>query len=1263
MLPNKPVAVLLVALLALGAFAGLADAQSTLQSNLVISRIEYASAASPRLAWVEQTVNVTIMNTGGADFSSNQGWRLFVGLNGQDEANCIQPDDNELTPKSAEDCYVTFYPGNATTITRNGGTITVRVPWNATFATAELNNEIYAEILTLTGQPGDVENCSGPEPILGTSNEICRDNSYTERNVQVRRLGVRAEPLREARSQDDDRNEPYRSTDIRTSDVCEPTPANLTRGCYAVPGRSYVAKYKLYNVGNQTDTYTPEPRLSDGIRDRDFEFDFTPHNVTIPAQSSAEVSVTITIPENDTAGGQMNVDTPSERIQWRSLRAGWFATDAPVTWTPGCQETAFEDYCVNPTLPSIVTGARYAFNVTSNFSFDEMAQGETTTFLLNITNNGNAADLYEIRVDYNSTLAEGLPSIDGAWSSTVEGPTLGPTPVEEDLVTPGERFSHRLLLKAPDRIYNGTYWFDVDVKSRGANHTGVNPPCKANEVRMVGTCTLRFAVHVAQDYKLTAIAAGSQRAVPAKTVTYELGITNDGNGYDNLTLELGQSTGSWDVRLSNRTVALTPFNTTRFTLTVASPPNTLPDTEATFYVNATSNGPVNTPPSERSRVSIPSRLTITSGPNIRVDAPVNSSFVDAGASVGFDLTITNVGNVVDSFSVPLPDRPADWGVTVSPEGPFELQPNQQAAVRINLTAPQGATVGERATALVKVKSSVDRLLEEQVALEGRVSGPDYFVDNVLVNASSPYTGDLLEITVSLGNSGNRPADQNATMRVFFVQDGVEREIGTKTYPAFSIAGQRRLTETFTWDTTGVEGAGVLLARIDVNDEVAEIDDSAASNERTRAITLRTFDIKLTPATGLTARPGERVTYGEEPNVVIVEYRGNQPSEPVTIRFESEHGWLSSQSELTLALPRNTPLPVIATLDVPALPGAASDKLTVTVIPSLRPEEQLSATMTTTILDEEKPIIKAIVAEPASATLGTPVTITATVEDATGLTSVTAYVTTPTNETSSLTLFKVSGDTWAANKTFGIAGRYRVAAEAIDAATPANRNTTREFLGSFTMTPGSAPTIKLATGQAATVRTGSPIKLDIRDPLGIGKASYAIKGVTYELQGPGYQIDTSTFPAGQVEVNVTAENIYGVASTAKFTFSVDNTPPTVNRITISPERPRANEDVTITIQTETTVEAVDVLIKRDGQIVQSLNATKRGVGSFVLTFNPGEGDYSVDVTARDEAGNTKLAEEAVVFSARPGSPFDVPAPSVWMLLGGLAAVAFVMRRRA
>lgn len=1272
MLPNRIVAAALVALLAMQIVPAPASAQLGNGPDLIIESVDVGTL---RVALVNAPVNVTVRNQGSQDFASTAGWQIFVGLDTNGDGvvgnnECIEPGSNVFTdPQPATSpCYIRVLANSANAGIPAGQSRTYSIEGGWTAERTQANNSalIYAEIMGFgENDPGSTTGSGGPEVCTGISGQqACANNRYS-RHSFVGNPGVRAEPMRDPSPSADggDKNTAWKDTEIAANPPCPVAPSPMLKGCKVRPGRSIASNYRVTNVGTVEDSYrasiVPQSQTYlTGLLSQGYTFDFAPATFSLGPGQFRDVRLTIFVPENVTANSVTNVGQVN-------VTARWTSSVAPVVSTlddeaPGCEPTSF--YCEDPSLPSFWVDYRRAFNITANYTHDDMLVGETSEYLVNITNEGNADDTFNI--SFVKTAGVYAGTINASWDPRV-GAGNNRDYLPEIEVKKGETQTVRVFV-TPQRnrgIMNTTFDFFVQAKSLG--DTDGTAPCKRYEGLALqlgeGACSIRFQSHIKQEWAIGGFGDVAARVVPGETVVYNLGIRNSGNGNDTVTLRLETTVFGWDVRLSNTTLRLTPGNTSTFTLSVTSPPNTPANTIGAFFLNTTSSGPIELPESQRSSTSIMSLMTIASGPNIRLDAPVNTSFVDPGATVEYEVLVTNVGNVADNFTVLPPERPSDWGVTFDP--PFlELQPTQQGTVKIGMRAPTAAEVGEKAAAVAKVRSTVDRSRERDINLEARVSGPDLFVDNILVNSTNPYSGDPLEVSVVLGNAGNKAHDRNMTLRVYFVKDGVERVIGERIYPALYIAGQRRLTEIFPWDTDGIDGAGTILARIDVDDNVKEIDDSAASNEKTRAITLRTFDITITPAVGQSARPGEKLSYSEAPNVFVVRYSGNQPTEPVTIRFTSEHGWLASQSELSLALPRGTAIPILADLQIPTLPGTARDTLTMEVVPALRPDEVRRSSAITTIVDEEKPIVKSITATPATATLGQPVILEVKVEDATGASAATAYVTFPTNETSALPLTRVDASTFRGDRVFSVAGRYRVAVEVLDSAEPPNKNDTRLPMGSFTLAPGSAPTIKLATGQATTIRTGSPIKLDIRDPLGIGKASYAIKGVSYELRGPGYQIDTSTLTAGTVEINVTAENIYGVASSQKFSFVIDNAAPGINRVAINPERPRANDDVTITIQTEAKVEAVDVLVKRDGQVVETLNATKKGVGSFTATFNPPEGDYKLDVTARDAAGNTKLAEGAVVFSAKPGSPFDVPAPGIFLVLAGLVMVALFLRRK-
>jgi hypothetical protein len=249
--------------------------------------------------------------------------------------------------------------------------------------------------------------------------------------------------------------------------------------------------------------------------------------------------------------------------------------------------------------------------------------------------------------------------------------------------------------------------------------------------------------------------------------------------------------------------------------------------------------------------------------------------------------------------------------------------------------------------------------------------------------------------------------------------------------------------------------------------------------------------------------------------------------------------------------------------------------------------------------------------------------------------------------------------YAATQPWTAAGSYGVTLAAIDNAPQANANDTHEVLARFTVTPGSVPAIALASGQSTTIRTGSPVKLVITDPLGIAKANYTVKGVTYDM-GRNFTIDTSGFAAGSYDVTVTAENLYHVPGTARFSLTVDNTPPGIRVVTLAPTAPRAGEDVVVHVETDAKVTGVQVLVKKDGAVIETHDAVRKSPGVFETTLNPREGQYTLDVTAKDAAGNQKLSEGAVVFSAKAGSV--IPGPGLGLIVGALALLALASRRR-
>lgn len=1082
------------------------------------------------------------------------------------------------------------------------------------------------------------------EPLAcGQSNPLSQQcdqgpDTHFQDNLQsfayfVRQAGIKVVPDRAAPPNPSDAhvNNPWLYTDITTP--CEKTELVTRVGCKAQPGSLVTYSFNVTNLGNARDTFSARVLDTFGpgnLTARNFTFNFSPRFVSLAPLETRAVTMQVYVPPSEQANNVTNVNTSTVSIQWDSNEID---PDVNSASPPSCDGTKTPGLCQNPAFPSILIGVKHGLNATTNESIRMANVSKEVTFNITLNNTGNFVDVYSIQID-------------GETAQLRENWTVSHDQLRR--VEPFEKSVVKISMIPPENATKGYHHFDVIVQSIYDSQASTRT-------------VMPFIADLQQFYRLDGAEVTSViHALPAQTAPFVFILNNRGNGPDNVTVRLENVPFQWNAQLSATTVQIPPFSAKQIFLNATAPPNAGENTAAKFFLNTTSQGPLDVSFEQRPKKNFAANMMVLGGPNIEVNAPSRSAFVDAGNTTDFQFVIRNVGNKPSNFSIDA-TRDQDqlaWSVERNP--PYALlAPLESRAVTVTLRAPQAGVVGETSKVFVTVKSKTDAAVSNVTTFEGQISGPDLFVTTVLINATTPYSGDPVELNVVLGNSGNKAPPTNATLKLYFIQGGVPRLIAEKNYEAGALGGGRRISEQIVWDTTGAEGAGTVVARFDEDNLIKEIDDSPASNEVSKPITIRTFDIRVTPATGLSGLPGEKISYSDAPHVFIVEYRGNQPTEPVEIVVTSEHGW--GEARFNLALPRGSPVPVLVDVNVPALPGVAEDVLRITVVPSLRPQSTVTATTTTTVLDNAKPIIETVTATPTNVKLGDAVTIRARIIDATGLTSVRAFVITPNNETQSVPLLSNDGTDWSHSQAFPQAGTYRLYVEAVDASANRNTNTSRDTVVTFTVAPGSAPKIELANGQPTTVKTGAVVRFNITDPLGIDSASYSIRGITYELPRP-FGLDTSAFQDGVYDVTVTAKNIYGVESSIKVPLTIDNAQPGITKVTLNPASPKANEDVTVRVETDSKVTIVQVVVKKDGQIILTKEATRRGSGAFELLLNPGEGDYSIDVSAKDAAGNEALKQSVVSFSAKPASPFNVPAPGVVGLLVALGVTALLTARR-
>lgn len=1223
----------LVALLVLPALAPLATAQTS-GSDLQVVQV---GVVNPRYR-VATSIVVTIENRGDQPFDQTSGWQVFLGWNGVDDSDCVNAQGAVSSVNTNRECYVRINPGFNAPIDP-GERVQFTVPWTPIGTGADPQRG-DGQIFVHVARFGNVQNAGQ------ASNPPAGPDSVSSNNVRafpvtVHAPAVVAQPDRDAPPESADKNTWWRWEQIRdqADPDCRPADEVTRKGCRATPGKSVRFAYVVHNVGTLSDSFTGSVVYDTGTREADlaakgYRFTLSSTVISLGPQAKQTVYLDVFVPQAEVHNKGLNLNDSGDPSPKLALR--WRSSVNPDVHTANLDHCPPAMTCRDPSFPSLFANVRRGINVTSNETHKPVEAGRLTTFNARIENVGNDADNYTI------TLVTDRSDVTSAWKPTINPPGV---------IAAGGAANATIDLTPPSDAVKGPYRFELRFQSQG-DATG-------ELVR-----NLTFTADLQQRHGLLSdLLPSSSEVAPGQKATYALTVTNTGNGPDNATIALGNLPTGWEVTMAPDRLSLAPLGKATAQLNVTAPPGTAAGARAAVKVNVTSQGsnnPSGTPLERAPEVTADLLVLSRPHPSMTLEGPARR-FVDPGAPTEYLLTVRNVGNLASNFTMSLQASDPSWGATATP-GHLVLAPLEQGVIAVRLRAPNDAPVGETLTVVATIRSASDQTQVEQTTLTGMVSGPDLAVKGVVANRTTPYAGDPLALDVVVANEGNKAPPTNATLRVLFIQAGVERVVGERDLDPADLPGGRRFTERIVWDTTGVEGPGVLVARVDPADTVREIDDSARSNEASLALTLRTFDLGLTAPQPLQGRPGEKVSYVERPNVFVLRHRGNAATEPVRVLVESENGWIDPEkASIPLDLPRGVDVPVPLDVLIPFRPGVPSDLLRVTVVPDLRPESPLSASVVTRVVDEEKPVIVSVAARPAQAKVGENVTLEALVRDATGVASVTATLVAPDNGTSQLPMAHVGGERWALGQTFTAAGRYRVFVDAVDRGEPANANSTRNALVEFFIDPGSAPTIQLAEGQATTLRSGTPVRLNVTDAFGVARAAYVIRGITYGMERP-YQIDTSGFPAGTVDVQVEAENVYGAKGTARFTLTIDNTPPDAPRVRMSPESPRANEDVTLTIEVDPGVQAVDVLIRRDGQIVETRPATRKGPGVFELLLNPGEGDYQLDVTAKDAAGNTKLAEGAVSFSAKPKSPFDVPGPGLALLALALVGAALAARRR-
>lgn len=588
------------------------------------------------------------------------------------------------------------------------------------------------------------------------------------------------------------------------------------------------------------------------------------------------------------------------------------------------------------------------------------------------------------------------------------------------------------------------------------------------------------------------------------------------------------------------------------------------------------------------------------------------------------VNVTNAGNVTDVFSLDITtEGPLTSNLTVRLERSVVVLP-PNASVQIPLeTSLDGSPPASRRANVTVEASSVNSRFEpdasDATSAEARVASPDATVEAPTWPRAVYQRDGTAAVEVTVRNAGQGPFPAT-NLTVQAIRGGFPFAETEAEVPRLAAGDASDVSVDI--PVANLSGAYDLRVQVDPQDlveEPAEEDNTAA-----REVFVRSASLSLEPADGIEAVPGQFVRYERPPHAFYVHNRGNAP-ENVTIQIESERGWISETRSLTLD--EGAREPVTFSFVVPETPGTETDELHVHARLDARQAETVEATTTTRIDDSEPPrLLDADVPSEVTATQTFPVRSNWT--DAVGVANVSLVLVSPSNSTNTVDLSETAPGVWEGNATVFELGAYAARFRATDASSQANvfeQETPLSLAATYQRSPVVAFTDP--PDQRAT-RAGDPIPFDVRDPAGIATVTYEAAGNSGELSAP-FQVPTDGWRNGEVTVTVTVENRYGLVNTSTANYTVDNTPPSIERLDVRPEVPAPGDAVTFTVETDASAAGGHVELRADGsEVLVEGNLSGESEGRFTARLTAGEGVTDALVVVEDSLGNQATQEIAL-----------------------------------
>lgn len=611
---------------------------------------------------------------------------------------------------------------------------------------------------------------------------------------------------------------------------------------------------------------------------------------TQTASPPATVQFVHTISNVGLATGDFNVSvTPSPS------RPGWnftLSSTGPFTLAPNATQTVTLTVTV-PAGASVGEDVDAVVKVTTaggleatatdtvqvalvpNLSFSAATQtpingqpGQTVVFTHTLTNNGNGPDSFTV-----------------AMTSTAGLINLSRTPTGQINLAKGQSVQVVVQAQVANGVSAGDQTIGVTAQRTSAPLQAVT---RVDTVQVSGAAVPQLSSTQTQTATLP---------LPS-TVSFVHTLTNIGNMAGTFTVNATGPAG-WTITpdspacLSN----LTPSSTCQITVQAQVPAGTL-----SGYYNVTISA------SADNTASVTDRVYVPPAPGL-VLAPNHNGNADPGEVFTYTHTLTNTGNITDSFEISL-SLDSGWGAQASPAIVTNVPPGETRQVDIQVNTPVGLVAGSTGTITVTARSMVIPFPTAQVVDVTTINakpGATLDPETQLLSANPTQTlSDTVTFMHTLRNSGSMPLSYTLlvdTPPAGWVATLLPTEVGPLD------PGDETTVQLQVSVPPGTPNGTEITSTLRVQQFGGPATDLAVAYDRT--LVGPQYGAMLTPQINQRdGLPGETMVYTHTlRNTGIAD-------DTFVVRAIAPNGWETFVSPPSISLPRNATTTITVTINIP-----------------------------------------------------------------------------------------------------------------------------------------------------------------------------------------------------------------------------------------------------------------------------------------------------------------------------------------------------------